>query len=462
VAVKAPRPHERLVQDLGEVGRGDDNHALARLPTRPSCARVCVCVCVRVCVCVCVCVCACVHARARARHGRRRPQQGWPVSVVCVEGGGGSRGAHTSRVGRCAALTQGWRVGFFPEAAHDATRRHTAAWRQRHALATHLEAVELDQQLVERHAHVRLVLGVAVAACVCVCVWDVVCVCVCCGVWCVVCCGVWCVVCCGVWCVVCGVLWCACACGVLWCVVCGVCCVVLCCVVVCCGVLWCVVVWCGACLHVCKQAGLHGVFRGMGRVRASLMRVLHRCCRARRKRHFAAFATRSRGPADGALTDRVNLVDEDDAGRVLLGGRKQVAHAPRAHADKHLLKLAAARVEERHARLARDRAREHRLARARRAHEQHALRVCCVCVCVLCVCVRVVCVRVRVCVCCVCVCVRVCVSVCVGGGGGGACGWVGLRGWVGGWGGGACVSGACVGGACVSGACVCGAWGRCL
>ena len=34
--------------------------------------------------------------------------------------------------------------------------------------------------------------------------------------------------------------------------------------------------------------------------------------------------------------NRVDLVDEDDAGRVLLGSSKQVAHAPRTHAYKHL------------------------------------------------------------------------------------------------------------------------------
>ena len=34
--------------------------------------------------------------------------------------------------------------------------------------------------------------------------------------------------------------------------------------------------------------------------------------------------------------DGVDLVNEDDAGRVLLGGGKQVAHAPGAHAHKHL------------------------------------------------------------------------------------------------------------------------------
>ena len=42
------------------------------------------------------------------------------------------------------------------------------------------------------------------------------------------------------------------------------------------------------------------------------------------------------GGADG-----VDLVDEHNAGRLLLGRRKECAHAPRAHAHKHLLELAA-------------------------------------------------------------------------------------------------------------------------
>ena len=73
-------------------------------------------------------------------------------------------------------------------------------------------------------------------------------------------------------------------------------------------------------------------------------------------------------------TDRVDLVDEDDARRVLLALLEQVANAARADADEHLDEVRAADREERHAGLARDRAREQRLAGARRAHHQHALR----------------------------------------------------------------------------------------
>ena len=72
--------------------------------------------------------------------------------------------------------------------------------------------------------------------------------------------------------------------------------------------------------------------------------------------------------------DRVDLVDEDDAGRVLLALLEQVADAARADADEHLDEVRAADREERHAGLAGDRAREQRLAGARRAHHQDALR----------------------------------------------------------------------------------------
>src|SRR6185295_12090152 len=72
--------------------------------------------------------------------------------------------------------------------------------------------------------------------------------------------------------------------------------------------------------------------------------------------------------------DRVDLVDEDDARRVLLALLEQVAHARRADADEHLDEVGAADREERHVRLARDRARQQRLAGSRWAHQQNALR----------------------------------------------------------------------------------------
>src|SRR5205814_8720572 len=53
---------------------------------------------------------------------------------------------------------------------------------------------------------------------------------------------------------------------------------------------------------------------------------------------------------------------------------KEVAHAARADAHKHLNELRAGDREEGHARLASNSPRKHRLARARRANEQHATR----------------------------------------------------------------------------------------
>ena len=72
--------------------------------------------------------------------------------------------------------------------------------------------------------------------------------------------------------------------------------------------------------------------------------------------------------------DGVDLVDEDDAGRVLLGLLEHVAHARGADADEHLDEVGAGNGEERHVGFARDRARDQRLAGAGRADQQHAAR----------------------------------------------------------------------------------------
>ncbi len=72
--------------------------------------------------------------------------------------------------------------------------------------------------------------------------------------------------------------------------------------------------------------------------------------------------------------DRVDLVDEDDAGRVLLALLEHVAHAAGADADEHLDEIRAGDREERHVRLAGDGAGEQGLAGAGRADQQHALR----------------------------------------------------------------------------------------
>ena len=77
--------------------------------------------------------------------------------------------------------------------------------------------------------------------------------------------------------------------------------------------------------------------------------------------------------AAAAAADRVELVDEDDAGLVAAGVLEEAAHARGADAGVHLDEVRAAGENERHAGLARDRAREQRLAGSRRADEEHAL-----------------------------------------------------------------------------------------
>jgi hypothetical protein len=54
--------------------------------------------------------------------------------------------------------------------------------------------------------------------------------------------------------------------------------------------------------------------------------------------------------APAMATDGVDLVDEDDRRRRLLGLFEQVAHAARADADEHLDEVGAGDREERHAR----------------------------------------------------------------------------------------------------------------
>ncbi len=77
--------------------------------------------------------------------------------------------------------------------------------------------------------------------------------------------------------------------------------------------------------------------------------------------------------AAALAADRVELVDEDDRGRGLLGLLEEVAHAAGADADDHLDELRRRDREERHVGLAGDGARQQRLAGAGRAGEQDAL-----------------------------------------------------------------------------------------
>ena len=72
--------------------------------------------------------------------------------------------------------------------------------------------------------------------------------------------------------------------------------------------------------------------------------------------------------------DRVELVDEDDRGRVLARLGEQLADARRAEAGEHLDERRGARRVEVRARLVGDRLREQRLAGPGRAVEQDALR----------------------------------------------------------------------------------------
>src|SRR5262249_59814682 len=77
--------------------------------------------------------------------------------------------------------------------------------------------------------------------------------------------------------------------------------------------------------------------------------------------------------AAARLAQRVQLVDEDDARGAALGLAEQVAHAAGPDADEHLDEVRARQAEERHVGLARDRLGQQRLARARRADQEHAL-----------------------------------------------------------------------------------------
>ena len=78
--------------------------------------------------------------------------------------------------------------------------------------------------------------------------------------------------------------------------------------------------------------------------------------------------------AAARAADGVDLVDEDDRRRDLARLGEQLAHAAGADADDHLDELRGAGAEERHLGLAGGGAGQQRLAGARRAGQQHALR----------------------------------------------------------------------------------------
>src|SRR5437879_12525888 len=72
--------------------------------------------------------------------------------------------------------------------------------------------------------------------------------------------------------------------------------------------------------------------------------------------------------------DGVDLIDEDDARRVLLTLLEQVAHTGGAHADEHFHEVRPADAEEGHARFTSDRFGQEGLARPRRPDDRDALR----------------------------------------------------------------------------------------
>ena len=87
-----------------------------------------------------------------------------------------------------------------------------------------------------------------------------------------------------------------------------------------------------------------------------------------------AFIVPTAHPGPTMATDRVDLVDEDDARSLLLALQEEVTHAGRAHADEHLDEVRAGDREEGDARFAGDGACQKRFPRTRRTHQQHALR----------------------------------------------------------------------------------------
>ena len=91
------------------------------------------------------------------------------------------------------------------------------------------------------------------------------------------------------------------------------------------------------------------------------------------QRLFALFVAAHRA-LHAHFPERVELVDEDDARRLRLGLAEQIAHARGADADEHLDELRSAQAEKGHLRFAGDGLGQQRLAGARRADEEHALR----------------------------------------------------------------------------------------
>ncbi len=80
------------------------------------------------------------------------------------------------------------------------------------------------------------------------------------------------------------------------------------------------------------------------------------------------------GRVGACRAHRVDLVNEDDTGRFGARRLEQRAHALRARAHEHLVEVGAGRLEEGHARLARHRLGQQRLATPWRTNEQDTCR----------------------------------------------------------------------------------------
>src|SRR4029450_14001055 len=75
-------------------------------------------------------------------------------------------------------------------------------------------------------------------------------------------------------------------------------------------------------------------------------------------------------PCPAVTTDCVDLVDEDNARRILFALDKKVAHARCAHADEHFNKVRTADAEERHTGPPADAPSQSLLASPRSPHEK--------------------------------------------------------------------------------------------
>ena len=87
-----------------------------------------------------------------------------------------------------------------------------------------------------------------------------------------------------------------------------------------------------------------------------------------------AFVVTAHGGSLGTCPSHgVYLINEDDAGRLLLGLAEEIAYARRAHAHKHLYKVGTGQREERHIGFARNGFGQQGLTRSGRAYQQGTL-----------------------------------------------------------------------------------------